>query len=97
MYMPRPVSGHTEPPWPIANLRPSRSGYDREPITCEFLFLRRPIGVKWLPQTAVLGVYSVIIPEERIYVLNPAHDEFRYIEFLDPEPFRFDPRLKQAL
>lgn len=44
-----------------------------------------------------LGVYSAIIPEERIYVLNPAHFEFKYIEFLDSEPFRFDPRLKQAV
>jgi len=35
----------------------------------------------------VLGVYSAIIPEERIYVLNPAHAEFQYIEFLDSEPF----------
>ena len=55
----------------------------------------RDLALKWFPGTAVLGVYSAIIPQERIYVLNPAHPEFRHIEFLDSEPFRFDPRLKQ--
>ena len=53
------------------------------------------LALKWFPGTAVLGVYSAIIPQERIYVLNPAHPEFKHIEFLDSEPFRFDPRLKQ--
>jgi hypothetical protein len=60
---------------------------------------RRPkhLGLRWFPKTAVLGVYSAIIPEERIYVLNPAHAEFKYIEFLESEPFRFDPRLKETV
>jgi RES domain-containing protein len=57
----------------------------------------RNLALRWFPTTAALGLYSVIIAEERIYVLNPAHPEFRYIEFLDSEPFRFDPRLKQAV
>lgn len=55
------------------------------------------LGMRWLPKTAVLGVHSAIIPEERIFILNPAHAEFQYIEFLGPEPFSFDPRLKQAI
>jgi RES domain-containing protein len=31
------------------------------------------LGLRWFSKSAVLGVYSPIIPEERIYVLNPAH------------------------
>lgn len=57
----------------------------------------RDLALNWFPSTAVLGVYSVIIPDERIYILNPTHPEFEYIEFLDSEPFKFDPRLKQIV
>lgn len=57
----------------------------------------RDLAMNWFPSTAVLGVYSVIIPDERIYILNPTHPEFEYIEFLDSEPFKFDPRLKQIV
>jgi RES domain-containing protein len=57
----------------------------------------RDLILEWFPSTAVLGVYSVIIPDERIYILNPTHPEFEYIEFLDSEPFKFDPRLKQIV
>lgn len=59
--------------------------------------LNRDLAPKWFPSTAVLGVYSVIIPQERIYILNPAHPEFQYIEFLDSEPFQFDARLKEIV
>jgi RES domain-containing protein len=54
------------------------------------------LGFRWLSKMAVLGVHSVIIPQERIYVLNPAHPEFQYIEFGDSAPYRFDYRLKQS-
>jgi len=57
----------------------------------------RDLALNWFPSTAVLCVYSVIIPDERIYILNPTHPEFEYIEFLDSEPFKFDPRLKQIV
>ena len=57
----------------------------------------RDLALKWFPRTAALGVYSAIIPQERIYILNPTHPEFKYIEFLDSEPFLFDPRLKQVV
>jgi RES domain-containing protein len=53
------------------------------------------LGLKWLSKTAALDVPSAIIPEERIYVLNPTHPEFQHIEFSASEPFRFDPRLKE--
>ncbi len=59
--------------------------------------LNRDLAPKWFPSTAVVGVYSVIIPQERIYILNPVHPEFQYIEFLDSEPFQFDARLKQIV
>jgi RES domain-containing protein len=56
------------------------------------------IGTEWLEQrvSAVLSVPSVIIPEERNYVLNVAHPDFKHIEFLPSKPFQFDPRLKQT-
>jgi RES domain-containing protein len=57
----------------------------------------RDLGLEWFGRTAVLGVYSFVIPEERIYILNPSHPEFEYIEFLASEPFQFDPRLKQIV
>jgi RES domain-containing protein len=42
----------------------------------------------------VLIVPSAIVKDERIYVINPEHADFATIEFLPPEPFQFDPRLK---
>ena len=37
------------------------------------------------------------LQQTRDLTLNPAHPEFEYIEFLDSEPFKFDPRLKQIV
>ena len=53
-------------------------------------------GRKWVEEqrSAVLAVPSAVIPSERIYVLNPAHDGFPRIEFLPPVAFEFDRRLK---
>ncbi len=42
---------------------------------------------------AVLGVPSAVMLGDRNYVINPAHRDFHLIEFRDPVPFRFDPRL----
>ena len=42
----------------------------------------------------VIAVPSAIVPDEWNYILNPAHPDFPKIQFLKPEPFRFDPRLK---
>jgi RES domain-containing protein len=39
-------------------------------------------------------VPSVVIPEERNYLLNPAHPHFSRISWNTPEPFRFDLRLR---
>jgi len=57
-------------------------------------------GLLWTQQqsTAVLSVPSALMgtawPTERNYVINPQHVQFSAIKFLDPKPFRFDPRLK---
>lgn len=47
----------------------------------------------WWDRAAV-EVPSAIIPEEMNYVINPEHPDFGRIEFLQPVPFHFDPRLK---
>jgi RES domain-containing protein len=53
------------------------------------------IGTTWVAtrQTVILSVPSVVIPEERNYLLNPAHPDFSQIHWNAPKPFRFDPRL----
>ncbi len=55
----------------------------------------RDLGTAWALEgaTAVLAVPSAVIPQERNYLLNPAHPEFRRIRVHPPEPFRFDPRM----
>lgn len=53
------------------------------------------IGDDWLrrARTAILAVPSVIVPEERNYLLNPSHPDFAKISIGKPRPFAFDPRL----
>lgn len=53
------------------------------------------IGAAWVSSqsSAVLSVPSVIIPQERNYLLNPAHADFKKIRIGKPEPFSFDPRM----
>jgi RES domain-containing protein len=55
----------------------------------------RDFGDEWIcsERSAVLSVPSVIIGQERNYLLNPAHDDFRTIKLSSPEPFRLDLRL----
>jgi RES domain-containing protein len=52
-------------------------------------------GTSWAQrlESAVLSVPSAILPEERNYLLNPAHAEFREIMFGPARPFSFDPRM----
>lgn len=56
----------------------------------------RRIGDAWLAagETPLLGVPSVIIPEEWNYLLNPRHPRLSEISLGVPEPFLFDPRLR---
>jgi RES domain-containing protein len=55
----------------------------------------RDIGTTWAAKgsTAILAVPSAIIPEERNYLLNPAHREFKRIRLRKPISFHFDPRM----
>jgi RES domain-containing protein len=53
------------------------------------------VGTAWVRDstTAVLIVPSVIVPQERNFLLNPRHRDFRRIRVGAPEPFSFDPRM----
>jgi len=53
------------------------------------------IGTTWVAEgrTAVLAVPSAVIPEERNYLLNPAHPDFKRIRIHKSKPFQFDPRM----
>lgn len=57
------------------------------------------LGTHWLKQgkSAVFEVPSAIIPEERNFILNPAHADFRKIEICKEEPFAFDFRLLKKM
>ena len=53
------------------------------------------VGERWIAEgaAAILSVPSVVIPQERNYVLNPAHVQFKLIRIGEPEPFEFDRRM----
>ncbi len=53
------------------------------------------LGTDWINggKTAVLSVPSAVVPEERNYLLNPAHPDSRRLHIGKPKPFRLDPRL----
>lgn len=53
------------------------------------------IGDRWLRErrSAVLAVPSAISPEDRNFLLNPAHPDFERIRIAPPINCQFDPRL----
>lgn len=55
----------------------------------------RAVGDAWLTQaaSAALLVPSVLVPQERNLLLNPAHPAFGEVEIGPATPFRFDARL----
>jgi RES domain-containing protein len=55
----------------------------------------RRVGDAWLAQgvSPVLSVPSVLVPEERNLLLNPAHARFSEVAIGPPRAFRFDERL----
>jgi RES domain-containing protein len=55
------------------------------------------IGHEWLKsgRSLALQVPSVVVPQERNLLLNPAHPEFIRVRLLDAQPFHFDERLKK--
>lgn len=69
------------------------AGWDDEVVAIE----TRELGEQWVRarRSALLSVPSSIIPNERNFVINPAHPAFRRIKFLPSAPFRFDSRLSR--
>jgi RES domain-containing protein len=61
----------------------------------EALEATQEIGREWIENasSAVLSVPSALIPEDRNYLLNPAHRDFKRIRIGKPRPFSFDPRM----
>ncbi|MBI5443014.1 MAG: RES domain-containing protein [Deltaproteobacteria bacterium] len=53
------------------------------------------LGTAWAEsrRTCVLIVPSSVVPQEDLYVANPAHPEFPRIVVGEPEAFSLDPRL----
>jgi RES domain-containing protein len=53
------------------------------------------LGTAWVASasTAMLAVPSAVIPEERNYLLSPAHSNFKQFRLNKPEAFHFDPRM----
>jgi RES domain-containing protein len=53
------------------------------------------LGADWVRagKTAVLAVPSVVVPEERNYLLNPGHPDFARVKRGRPKAFSIDPRL----
>jgi RES domain-containing protein len=55
----------------------------------------RAVGDAWLAQRAsvALSVPSVLVPQERNLLLDPAHPRFGDVRVGAPQAFRFDERL----
>lgn len=53
------------------------------------------LGSEWARalETPVLSVPSAVVPQERNYILNPAHPDTARLKIGSPEPFSFDLRL----
>lgn len=53
------------------------------------------LGTAWVAtaSTTMLVVPSAVIPDERNYLLNPAHPDFKRFRLNKPEAFHFDPRM----
>ena len=73
---------------PISSLP---AGWNSEPPTAA----SQSFGDAWVSaaRSPVLAVPSVIVPEERNYVLNPNHPRFPEIQIGSPVVCSFDPRL----
>ena len=73
---------------PISNLP---AGWNSEPPTAA----SQSLGDAWVlaATSPVLEVPSVIVPEERNYVLNPNHQRFPEIQIGPPVACSVDPRL----
>jgi len=77
-----------------ARVRLSRHDGDRPPRSLE---TSQAVGRRWIENdgTLALVVPSVIVPQEKNYVLNAAHAQFAALVATE-EPFSFDDRLWQS-
>lgn len=57
------------------------------------------LGTAWVERgdSAVLAVPSAVIPQERNYLLNPAHPQLRRIKIGRPAAFRLDSRISEGV
>ena len=55
----------------------------------------REIGTEWIRSrdSVVLAVPSAIVPDEKVYLLNPEHPQFTALQIGRESAFHFDPRL----
>ena len=69
--------------------RPEEGPALSDPIEC------RAYGDRWLTEqrSALLVVPSVIVPESRDVLMNPAHPDALGIHIVHSRPWTFDPRL----
>jgi RES domain-containing protein len=53
------------------------------------------LGASWAyaGRTAILVVPSALVPQERNYLINPAHPDFERMRIGRPQPFTFDQRM----
>jgi len=74
--------------------RPRLRRYDRMRAP-RSISASQEVGRRWIDDgtTLALVVPSVIVPQERNYVLNVRHPQFARLEIPKPEPFSLDDRL----
>ena len=62
-------------------------------------FITKTIGDKWIRQSAsaVLCVPSAVVPNEKNYLLNPRHPDFKKIKIGEPIDLPADPRILEKL
>jgi RES domain-containing protein len=56
----------------------------------------RRFGEAWLRQrkSVALSLPSVVVPEERLLLVDPLHPDFSNLLVSEPRVFRFDPRFQ---
>lgn len=79
---------HTADSPPLADLPEGWNALPAGPASMDF-------GSAWARagRSLVLRVPSVLVPEERNLVINPAHPEFAAVRMRIARPFRFDARM----
>jgi len=58
----------------------------------------RRFGDAWLRQgkSMALSLPSVVVPEERVLLIDPLHPDFIKLRISEPQVFRFDPRFQHG-